>query len=124
MNRIDAYLNQLCWAMGGPFAEQQAVRDELRAHIEEQVREGQLAGVAEDEAVAVALRDLGHPEALGRRLRGSLGSRPLRRPIFQPDGAVMVGRPHVRHLPHLPIMLATASLALTALLIAVIYLWP
>ena len=31
---VDGYLNEVCWAMGGSFAEQQALRDELRAYYE------------------------------------------------------------------------------------------
>ena len=31
---VDGYLNEVCWAMGGSFAEQQALRDELRGLIQ------------------------------------------------------------------------------------------
>ncbi len=52
---IDRYLNEVCWAMGGRFAEQQCARDELRAHIADALRERELAGAAPHEAVRAVL---------------------------------------------------------------------
>lgn len=124
MSDIDRYLNTLCWAMGGTLAEQQAVRDELRAHIAEQARELQLSGATPGDAVAQALRDLGDAEQLGRSMRGSRGSAPLRRPLSQPAGALILGPRRAYHLPRAGVALAFAASGAAMLAVAILYLWP
>ncbi len=124
MKPIDAYLNTLCWAMGGSLAQQQAVRDELRGHIEAAARDFELGGMATRAAIATALDDLGEPEALGRELRASRGTPALRRPLVQPAGAVLVGRAHAHALPDARLALALAASSITAALVVLIYAWP
>jgi hypothetical protein len=123
-NRIDGYLNEVSWAMGGPFSEQQAARDELRAHIRDQVRELELAGIEVDQAVDRALADLGDASILGRSLRESRGTAPLKRPLLQPDGALILERRHTRHAPSPTVLLALAAVVLTAVVVSMIYVWP
>lgn len=124
MNAIDGYLNEVCWAMGGSFSEQQAVRDELRAHIREQVRDLQLEGLDEQQALAAALRDLGDAETLGRSLRSSRGTRPLRRPLVQPAGALILERRSTYRLPSARLAIALVALAGISAAIALAYVWP
>jgi len=124
MNRIDGYLNEMSWAMGGSFSEQQAARDELRAHIREQVRELELAGIDEASAVGQALRDLGDPSALGASLRGSRGTHALRRPFVQPEGALILERRAQHHLPPPRVLLALAAFVLMSLAASLVYVWP
>ena len=124
MTPVDAYLNRMSWAMGGSFAEQQAARDEIRAHIREQARDLQVEGATERDALARALIELGDPEQLGRELRRSRGTKPLRRPLMQPEGALILDRTSRRHLPQAQIALAAAALSGLALLIVMLFLWP
>jgi len=124
MNDVDGYLNEVCWAMGGALSEQQAVRDELRAHIRDEARELELAGALPADAIARALRDLGDPAQLGRSLRSSRGTTPLRRPLVQPEGALILERRVIRHMPPPSILFALAALALAATLAAAVFVWP
>jgi hypothetical protein len=124
MNGIDGYLNEFSWAMGGSLAEQQAARDELRAHIREQVRELQLGGIDEDAAIVEALRDLGDPARLGRSMRASVGRAPLRRPLVQPEGALILERRSEHHLPSARLVVAGAAMALMAIAASIVYVWP
>jgi|CXWL01.1.fsa_nt_gi hypothetical protein len=121
---IDRYLNELCWAMGGTFAEQQALRDELRAHISEAIREHELGGLSPDDALMATLRDFGPPSDLGRSMRASTGKRPLARPLTQPSGALLLERRSIRHLPPRALILAVAASGVTALAVAITYAWP
>lgn len=121
---VDAYLNTLCWAMGGSFAQQQAVRDELRAHIDAAVRERAMQGMREPDAVCETLRDFGEPEALGRAMRPSRGTPALRRPLVQPEGAVLIGHHRVRALPDGWLLFALGAWSLAAAVAALIYAWP
>lgn len=122
--RIDGYLNEVSWAMGGAFSEQQAARDELRAHIREHVRELQLEGVDRDAAIGQALRDLGDPSALGASLRASRGTHALRRPLAQPEGALILERRAEHHLPPPRVLLALAAFVLMSLAASLVYVWP
>lgn len=124
MNTIDAYLNEFSWAMGGALAEQQAARDELRAHILEEVRELQLGGMDQRAAIGQALRNLGEPARLGRSMRTSVGRAPLRRPLLQPVGALILERRSDHHLPSARLLLAGAALAVMALAVSIVYVWP
>jgi hypothetical protein len=123
-NPIDRYLNEVSWAMGGTLAEQQAARDELRAHIEDGARELQLQGMAADEAVRRALRDLGDAETVGRSMRGSRGGTSLRRPLVQPAGALILQRRRDVRLPARALVLALGASAITSAAVGLTYLWP
>jgi hypothetical protein len=124
MNRIDGYLNEMSWAMGGSFAEQQAARDEIRAHIREHVRELQLEGVDEPGAIDRALADLGSPETLGRSMRGSRGKTPLQRALIQPEGALILERRREQHMPPARVLLALGAFVLVGFVVSLVYVWP
>ena len=111
--------------MGGSMAQQQAARDELRAHILDAVRERELGGVASGDAVAGVLHDLGSPEDVGKRLRASRSTAALRRPLVQPEGALVIGRSagH-QHLPRRALLAALGCAAATAAAMSVLYAWP
>jgi hypothetical protein len=124
MDDLDRYLNLVCWAMGGTLAEQQVVRDELRAHIAEEARELEMQGVTRTDAWASALRDLGDAEALGRSMRASRGTAPLKRPLVQPAGALVLERRSQLHVPRLGLLLAATASTVTAAAVALAYTWP
>lgn len=121
---VDGYLNEVCWAMGGSFAEQQTVRDELRAHLRDAARDLVIGGAAAPEAVARALRELGDPSVLGGTMRSSRGTQPLQRPLTQPAGAVLLHVDRHRNLPHASLVVALAALAATTAGVALVYAWP
>ena len=121
---IDRDLNELCWAMGGNFSEQQAVRDELRGHINDAVREHELAGLGSEAALATTLNDLGYPSQLGWRMRSSRGTGPLRRPLVQPEGAITLEARSNKAMPPLPVVLALGGAAVASLAVAIAYAWP
>lgn len=124
LDAIDRYLNEVCWAMGGSLPQQQAARDELRAHIAEAAREFELQGHARDDAIARALGALGDPGDVGRAMRGSRGTAPLRRPLVQPAGALILERRTAYHVPSLRVALMVAAAAALPAAIALVYLWP
>ncbi len=121
---IDRYLNEVSFEMGGSFSEQQAVRDELRAHIRENALELELGGADHDDAIIAALDDLGLPEEVGRAMRSSRGTRPLRRPLSQPEGALILERRTIRNLPPVSIAVGIIAGALTVGGLIVAYAWP
>ena len=121
---VDGYLNKMCWAMGGSFEEQQVVRDELRAHLRAAAHDLVLEGRTATEALKQALCDLGDAGDLGRTMRSSRGTRPLRRPLEQPEGAVLLHVERHRNLPHARLALALAALAATPAVVALVYAWP
>jgi hypothetical protein len=121
---VGGYLSEVCRAMGGSFAEQQAVRDELRAHLRDAARELVMSGMRAPDAVAKALHDLGGASELGRAMRSSRGTRPLRRPLTQPAGALLLHLDRPRNLPHVRLAVALAALAATPAVVAVAYAWP
>jgi hypothetical protein len=121
---VDGYLNEVCWAMGGSFSEQQAVREELRAHLRDAARDGVMAGLLAADALSSALRDLGPAVDLGKAMRSSRGTRPLQRPLTQPAGALRLYPVPNRHLPQLRVVVALAALIATPAVVAVAYAWP
>lgn len=121
---VDGYLNQVCWAMGGSFSEQQAVRGELRSHLREAARDFVTGGMPAREALTSALHDLGDPAEVGRAMRRSRGTKPLRRPVVQPAGALLLHMDRLRNLPGLRLTLALAALVATPPLVALAYAWP
>lgn len=121
---IDAYLNEMSWAMGGSLAEQQAARDELRAHIAEAAHDHELQGLSPDDALVAALRELGAPEDVGISMRASRGTTPLRKPLVQPEGALILNSHRVRNLPPFALLLAFGALAVAAIVAAFAFVWP
>ena len=121
---VDAYLNEVCFTMGGSFAEQQAVRDELRAHLREAALDLVMNGMVAADALKRALDDLGEAQDLGRAMRASRGTRPLRRPIVQPVGALLLHRDSTRNLPGVRLGVALAALVATPAVVALAYAWP
>ena len=121
---VDRYLNELCWAMAGTFSEQQAVRDEVRAHIRDQAAEFELQGVGADEAIERTLRDLGDPTEVGRSMRGSRGTVATRRHVWQPEGALRIERRHDRRLPRAGLTLALGATVALPAIVALAYAWP
>ena len=121
---VDGYLNEVCWAMGGAFAEQQAVREELRGHLRDAAREGVMSGATAAEALSSALRDLGPSTDLGTAMRTSRGRRPLQRPLMQPAGALRLRSEPDRHLPQFRLAVALAALVAMPAVIALTYAWP
>jgi hypothetical protein len=124
VNDVRAYLDEVSFTMGGSFTEQQAVRDELSAHIAAQVNDLTMQGVPAAEAAARALHELGDPRELGRALRASRRTRPLRRPLMQPEGAVAIGHRRAWHLPRAPLLTALAVGAVAYAIVLLVYLWP
>lgn len=124
MSEIDRYLNEVCWAMGGTLAEQQTVRDELRAHIRDAARDAELSGTSTNDAIAAAMRDLGDATDLGHSMRSSRGSAPLQRPLVQPAGALVLERRRAYHLPRAPLALAFALAAAASVTMMLLYAWP
>jgi hypothetical protein len=121
---VDAYLKEVSWAMGGSFSEQQTVRDELRAHLRDAARDLVTGGMTAPEALARALSELGDVSDMGRAMRPSRGSRPLRRPLMQPAGAILLHSDRPRNLPNRRLALALAAVAATPALVALAYAWP
>ena len=121
---IDRYLNELCWAMGGTLAEQQAVRDELRSHIADGVREHSMSGGEALDALRRVLADFGDPTELGREMRATRSAAAQSRPLVQPDGALILVAHHERHLPHPAVIAALAASGATAVAVALAYAWP
>jgi hypothetical protein len=121
---VDGYLSEVCYLMGGSFAEQQTVRDELRAHLRDAARDGVMSGLTPADALSSALRDLGPAADLGKAMRSSRGTRPLKRPLMQPAGALRLRSQSDRHLPQLRLVIALAALVAMPAVVAVAYAWP
>ena len=77
MDRLDSYLNQICWSIGGPKALREHVRQELRAHLLDAVEQHKTAGLTDDEAVTRAMEEFGRPEDLRPELEATHGHRML-----------------------------------------------
>lgn len=123
MSALDAWLDEASFALGGTLAQQQAMRDELRADIEAAAREHELQGCARDEAMARALADMGVAAEVGRAMRASRRGA-LRRPLVQPDGALILERRVAYHLPHRALALALAAGGAAAAVVTLRFLWP
>jgi hypothetical protein len=124
MNDIDRYLNEMSWAMGGSLSEQQAARDELRAHIEEAVREMRLSGMGDEDVLRRALGDLGEPSVVGRSMRRSRGSIALGAELAQPVGALVLERRRDVHLPGRGLLFALGASAVASAGVGIAFLWP
>ncbi len=123
-DRIDRYLNEVCWAMGATLAESQTVRDELRAHIADAARELEMSGRQPDAALDEALAALGDAESVGRAMRGSRGTSTLRRPLVQPVGALTFGSRRAYAMPRPALLLALVAAGSMALVASLVYAWP
>ncbi len=77
MDRLDSYLNQICWSIGGPKALREHVRQELRAHLLDAVEQHKTAGLTYEEAVTRAMEEFGRPEDLRPELEATHGHRML-----------------------------------------------
>jgi hypothetical protein len=77
MDRLDSYLNQICWSIGGPKALREHVRQELRAHLLDAVEQHKTAGLPDEEAVTRAMEEFGRPEDLRPELEATHGHRML-----------------------------------------------
>ena len=77
MDRLDSYLNQICWSIGGPKALREHVRQELRAHLLDAVEQHKTAGLTDLEAVTKAMEEFGRPEDLRPELEATHGHRML-----------------------------------------------
>lgn len=78
---VRAWLDGLCAELRLPGADRNDVRDELACHIEERVRDLMVTGMAEDQAAARAIGELGDASVLARRLCAAHGA-PRRRWIM------------------------------------------
>lgn len=123
-NRIDRYLNEVCWALDAPLEQAQAVRDELRAHIEDAAREAELAGTPRDAAIDGALAALGDPSDVGRAMRESRGTAPLRKPLVQREGALVFGAHRPNAMPRPLVLLALVAAAAMSVIVGIAYAWP
>lgn len=121
---IDAYLADVVAEMRGTFWEHQAVRAELRAHIEALVSEYTRHGLMPSAAARQALRDLGHPSDVGAVLRTSRGRRVLGQAILNAPGAVQLARSRRKAAPPALLMLALVGLVASSAAIALAYVWP
>ena len=77
MDRLDSYLNQICWSIGGPKALREHVRQELRAHLLDAMEQHKTAGLTDEEAVTKAMDEFGRPEDLRPELEATHGHRML-----------------------------------------------
>jgi len=77
MDRLESYLNQICWSIGGPKALREHVRQELRAHLLDAVEQHKTAGLTDEEAVTKAMEEFGRPEDLRPELEATHGHRML-----------------------------------------------
>ena len=124
MSDVDGWMNEVCWAMGGTLAEQQTVRDELRAHIRDAARARELEGLTARDAIDAAVRDLGDATEVGRAMRTSRGSTPLRRTLSQPSGALLLDHRIPRQMPDVRIALAICALIAMGMTVTLLYVWP
>ncbi len=77
MDRLDRYLNQICWSIGGPKALREHVRQELRTHLLDAVEQHKTAGLTDEDAVTKAMEEFGRPEDLRPELEATHGHRML-----------------------------------------------
>lgn len=75
MDKLEQYLDQVCWGVGGPRSLRQHIREELREHLRDAAAAHQAAGITEEEALARALEDFGGPEQVRSELEAAHGHR-------------------------------------------------
>ena len=77
MDRLERYLDQICWSIGGPRSLREHVRQELREHLLDARDRHRAAGLPDDEALAAALEEFGRPEDVRSELEATHGHRML-----------------------------------------------
>lgn len=75
MDKLERYLDQVCWGVGGPRSLRQHIREELREHLQDAAGAYRAAGATEEEALARALADFGGPEQVRSELEATHGHR-------------------------------------------------
>ena len=75
MDKLEHYLDQVCWGVGGPRSLRQHMRQELREHLRDAVAAHRAAGATEEEALARALENFGGPEQVRSELEAAHGQR-------------------------------------------------
>jgi hypothetical protein len=75
MDKLEHYLDQVCWGIGGPRSLRQHIREELREHLQDAAAAHRTAGATEEEALARALEDFGGPEQVRSELEAAHGHR-------------------------------------------------
>lgn len=75
MNKLEHYLQQVCWSMGGPKALREHVRQELREHLLDAAAQHRAEGLEEAAALDKALEEFGKPEVVRTELEATHGHR-------------------------------------------------
>jgi len=75
MDKLEHYLDQVCWGVGGPRSLRQHLRAELREHLQDAAAAYRAAGATEDEALTRALEDFGGAEQVRAELEATHGHR-------------------------------------------------
>ena len=75
MDKLEAYLEQVCRGIAGPRSLRQHIRRELAEHLRDAAAGHEAAGMSKDEALAKALEDFGGPEQMRAELEDTHGHR-------------------------------------------------
>jgi hypothetical protein len=75
MDKLEAYVDQVCRGIAGTRGLRQHIRLELLQHLRDAVAEHQAAGLAEPDAINRALEDFGGPEQVRAELEATHGHR-------------------------------------------------
>lgn len=75
MDKLEAYLDQVCRGIAGPRALRAHVRQELREHLLDAAAEHKHAGLPEDRAIEQALADFGAADDVRSELTATHGQR-------------------------------------------------
>jgi hypothetical protein len=75
MDKLEAYLDQVCRGIAGPRSLRQHIRQELREHLTDAVAEHRAAGLSDQAALDRALEDFGGPEQVRSELEATHGHR-------------------------------------------------
>ena len=73
MNDIDRYLDQACRSVSGPVTLRRHLRNELKEHLEEAIRDLVASGISPDEATRNAIEGFGEPEMIREGLQSVYG---------------------------------------------------
>ena len=77
MDKLEAYLDQVCRGIGGGRELRQHLREELRQHLRDAAAEYKAAGLSEEEALKRALEHFGGPDEVRSELEATHGHRLL-----------------------------------------------
>ena len=75
MDKLEAYLEQVCRGIAGPRSLRQHIRRELAEHLRDAAAEHEAAGMGKQEALARALEDFGGPEQVRAEFEATHGHR-------------------------------------------------